>query len=120
MSKQTWVDLPGSVMRCLHSAWTDWLLQAPQEVAEAMTERCCGMSFNRFSLAILAERLRVSQRITDDEQLLIGVAVPVSNGPDWLLFELSPSHHGLSLDLLVASSLHRIDEALDTLLDGES
>jgi hypothetical protein len=119
MTAQTWTDLPGSVLRALHSAWTDWLLQAPAEVGQAMTERCCGMSFNRFTLALLAQRLRVTQRITDDDLLMIGVAVPVVDGPDWLLLELSPSHHGLSLDLLVASSLHRIDERLDSLLDGD-
>jgi hypothetical protein len=119
MKPPTWIDLPGSVLRALHSGWTDWLLQAPPEVAEAMTERCCGMNFQRFALAVTAERLLITQRILDDDRLLIGVAVPVENSDPWVLFELPPGHTGLSLEILVASSLHRIDERLDSLLEGE-
>jgi hypothetical protein len=118
MKPPTWIDLPGSVLRTLHSAWTDWLLEAPPEVADAMADRCCGMNFRRFALALSAERLTVTQRLTDDDQLLIGIAVPTTDGKPWQLFELPPSHTGMSLEFLMRLSTHHIDEQLSQMLGG--
>lgn len=115
----TWTDLPGYVLRALHSGWTDWLVDAPNEVADAMAERCCGVSFQRFALAVMAQRLVVTQRIVGDDQLLIGIGVPTTDGPPWQLFEMPPGHTGMSWDFLVATSLHRIDDRLTELLDGQ-
>jgi hypothetical protein len=117
---RTWTDLPGYVLRTLHSAWTDWLLEAPPEVADAMADRCCGMGFRRFALALSAERLTVTQRVTDDDELLIGIAVPTTDGNPWQLFELPPSHTGMTVEFLIALSLHHIDDQLTQMLEGGS
>lgn len=119
MTKRTWTDLPGFVLRALHSGWTDWLLAAPSEVAEAMAERCCGLSFQRFALALSAQRLTVTQRLTDQGELLIGIAVPTSDGKPWHLFELTPGHTGMTFDFLATLSMHRIDESFTKMIEGE-
>jgi hypothetical protein len=118
MNTTTSTDLPGFVLRALHSGWTDWLLMSPPEISQAMAERCAGMAFNRFCLALSAHRLAVTQRVDDQEQLFIGVCVPTSDGNPWQLFELPASHTGMSLEFLMSLSLHRIDERLTEMLES--
>ena len=120
MNEITHVDLPGFVLRSLHSGWTDWLVQAPEPVRDAMIERCTGVTFQRFALALMAQRLVVLNRLdTDTDELHLGIGVPVQGAPPWELFWLRSSHTGLDWSLMAGIATHNLDQRLAELLEAE-
>ncbi len=120
MNQITHIDLPGFALRALHSGWTDWLIQAPEEVRDAMVQRCSGVTFQRFALALCAERLVVVHHLEDDtDHLTFGIGVPVVGAAPWILFWLPASHTGMSWSFMVATATHNLDKQLAELLGGE-
>lgn len=115
-------DLPRPAWRTLHSAFLDFLMHSPTEIAEAMTIRIGGsLSFKRFMLAIHEGRsLGISTTVTDESLVEISVYVPVSDGPDWKLFTLNQMNHGVTADWLIDAGNFRIDEQLHSILGDAS
>ena len=120
MSETVRYDLPLHTWRALHSGLVDWLMRAPLEVQTAVLNRLGdNMDFRRFVTAVNRERvLNVNTLIDDNNQVLIGVSVPVSDGADWVLFQLDPRSHGAELDWLLAAGAYRLDEQIESLIGG--
>jgi hypothetical protein len=112
-------DLPRHTWRALHSAFVDYAVNAPVNVQAALLGRIGGdIAFERFMLAVHhAHVLNVSTTLTDNV-VLIGVSIPVSDGPDWVLFVLEQRDHGVDPEWLIAAGLYRVDEQLDVMLGG--
>lgn len=120
MNQINHVDLPGFVLRALHSGWTDWLVQAPEPVRDAMIERCTGVTFQRFALALMAQRLVVLNRMdSDTDEISMGIGVPVKDAAPWELFWMRSSHTGLDWSLMVGMATHNLDQRLAELLETE-
>jgi hypothetical protein len=119
MKAQTRYDLPWPAWRALHSRFIDFVLDCPYEMQQALEIRLGGdVGFARFMLAIhVARVLNVATTIGDDG-VRLGISIPVSDGPDWILFELSQRQHGVDPDWLLAAGAQRIDEELEAMLDG--
>jgi hypothetical protein len=113
-------DLPNHVWRCLHSGLIDWLIRAPEEVRESMMIRLDQqIDFAHFLLHILEQhRLDVFVQSTEDD-VHIGICVPVRNGEAWVLFTLPGSHCSLDAEWLHAAGSLRLDEELAAILGGE-
>lgn len=114
------IDLPGFALRALHSAWTDWLLRAPESVRDSMIERCSGATFQRFCLALMAHRLVVINKLDDDSaELFIGIGVPVANAAPWQLFWVPSTHTGLDWSLMAALATQNLDARLAQMLEEQ-
>lgn len=90
------------------------------EVGRAFVVRVGGsLSFAHFMLAVHVGRsLTITTTIDSDGRVSIGVAVPVSDGPDWQLFTLDQDDHGVTAEWLMIAGNYRIDEELHALLNG--
>jgi hypothetical protein len=111
-------DLPWFTWRALHSGFLDFAIQVPQPMQDAFIIRLGGdFSFARFMLAVhVANALNITT-IVDGDEILIGVAVPVTDGPDWVLFTLDQKQHGATAEWLMTAGSVRIDEQIDELLN---
>lgn len=120
MSSRPRVDLPRHTWRALHSAFMDWLMKAPAEIAEAMMHRLGNqVSFEHFVMNVyFHQRLDVYVRTDEAERVRIGIRVQVADGDDWLLFDLPESEAGVDQDWLIKAGMLRLDEELQTLLGG--
>lgn len=112
------VDVPGFTLRALHSGWTDWMLDAPEEVRDAILQRCAGASFQRFALSLMSQRLVIVNRL-DGDDMQVGVGVPVVDAEPWVLFWLRESQTGLTWSLVVGMATSNLDDELAELLAGE-
>lgn len=119
MNHPTRYDLPHHSWKALHSEFWSWMLELPHDVAAPLLRRLHGdASFPRFMLAIHDYRtLNVSTVIADDEAT-IGVAIPVTDGPDRLLFTVTNTDIGVDVEWLLAAAAMRMTEELDELLDS--
>lgn len=111
--------LPWYTWRALHSAFMDFALRIPEPMQDALIIRVGGdFSFERFMLAIhSAGALNVWTHM-DGEDIRIGISIPVSDGPDWVLTSLDNRSHGVTAEWLIESGRLRIDEELDQLLNS--
>jgi hypothetical protein len=111
-------DLPWHTWRALHSEFVTFTLGSPEIFMEALVMRLGGdLSFERFMLGIhLAQVLNVST-IVDDNGVRIGIAIPVHDGPDWVLFTLDQAHHGADAEWLMTAGRDRLETELATMLD---
>lgn len=115
------IDLPRHAWRALHSAFMDWLLQVPSEISHAMMNRLGSqVTFQHWLLAIHHYRLLdVYVRVDEADQVRVGIRVPVTNGDDWLLFDLTGDEAGVDPDWLMTAGRIRIDDELDQLLGSD-
>jgi hypothetical protein len=118
MKPRPMIDLPLHAWRALHSAFTDWLLLAPREVTDAMVHRIGGyMDFQCWMLAVhYYRRLDVYVRVDEGDNVRVGVCVPVVDGQDWLLFDLTGREAGVDPGWLIAAGQMRMDEELRDIL----
>lgn len=120
MSDYTMIELPGYALRALHSAWTDWLADAPGPVRDSMIERCEGITFERFALALMRQALVVVNRLNEDTgDLSLGIAVPVKDSMPWELVWLPSSHTGIDVSTVIGLAIHDLDGQLSQLLESE-
>lgn len=112
------VDLPMHAWRVLHSGFLDWMLQVPTEISHAMMNRLGSqVSFEHFMLAIHHyQRLDVYVRMDEADEVRVGIRVPVSDGDDWLLFDLTGKDAGVDPDWLLQAGRLRIEDELQQLL----
>jgi hypothetical protein len=119
METQTRYDLPWHAWRALHSRFIDWILDCPFEMQQALEIRLGGdVGFERFMLAIHVAKVLNVATVIGDDGVRLGIAIPVSDGPDWVLFQLPQRQHGVEPEWLVRAGAERIDEQLDAMLDG--
>ena len=114
------ITLPAHVLRSLHSGLVDWLAadDLPPVVRDAMVARCQGLTFDHFTLALLSNRLVVTQRTDEDSgHLLLGVAVPAQTKVVPLI-ELADPQTGVSADDVVGLNTYDLDAELVALLGG--
>ena len=112
------VDLPHHAWRALHSAFLDWLLNVPTEISHAMMNRLGSqVSFEHFMLAIHHyQRLDVYVRVDESERVRVGIRVPVIDGGDWLLFDMTGDQAGVDPDWLMTAGRLRLEDELTDLL----
>ena len=116
------VDLPPAAWRAMHSAFVDYLLSAPPEVSGALMSRLGGeLQFESMMLAIHNSRTYEPHILLDEAsgKVLIGLAVPVADGPHWTLFAFDGKPYGVDSAWVDVAGRFRLDEALDEILGGE-
>jgi hypothetical protein len=119
MNVQTRYDLPWPAWRALHSRFIDFVLDCPYEMQQALEIRLGGdVGFARFMLGIHVARVLNVATTIDGNGVRLGIAIPVSDGPDWILFQLSQREHGVEPEWLITAGAYRIDEELAAMLDG--
>lgn len=114
-------DLPRHTWRVLHSAFVDWMVAVPTEIRDAMFGRLSGqVTFEGFLLQVLEhKRLDVFVRVTEDDDVRVGLCVYVTDGEDWTLFELTGQDAGVDAAWLRIAGALRLDEELTHLLGSE-
>lgn len=115
------IDLPHHAWRALHSGFLDWIITVPREISDAMIVRLHGqLAFEHFMLAVhLYRSLDVYVRADESDQVRLGIRVPVIDGEDWLLFDLTGKEAGVDPDWLMTAGRLRMDEELAQLLAGD-
>jgi hypothetical protein len=98
-----------------------WIIGVPVEVAHAMLTRFDGqLSFDQFILRVIDQRLLdVYVRIDDDDTVRLGLSVPVGNGEDWLLFDITGNDAGIDPQWLLTAATLRLHDEIDSLI-GET
>lgn len=115
------IDLPRHAWRALHSAWIDWLLVAPVEISQAMANRIGSqVGFEHFMLAIHdTQRLDVYVRVDESDAVRVGIRVPVIDGEDWLLFDMTGKEAGVDPEWLMTAGRMQLDDELAELLRND-
>lgn len=112
------VDLPRYGWRTLHSHFIDWLISTEPVVVDAVIKRIDNqLAFDHWMLAIHQHRLldcRVV--ISEDDQVSVGIGVPMTSGAAWLFFSIDGADVGIDLAWVKASSAMRLEAELDAIL----
>jgi len=112
------VDLPRYGWRTLHSHFLDWMITTEPVVVDALIKRINNqLTFDHWMLAIHEHRLldcRVV--ISEDDQVSVGIGVPLSSGSAMFLFTVGGAEVGIDLAWVKASSSVRLDAELDAIL----
>ncbi len=111
------VTLTEQTVRALHGGWLGWLVDHPA-VAPSMATRAGGLDFEHFAAALTDRRFTVGVSSIDGVDA-IGLCVPVSDGPAWVLFALRMADAGASIDSLASAASRDLDQEIADLLGGE-
>jgi hypothetical protein len=112
------IDLPHATVRTLHSEYVGYVLRLPEPLRSSFLERSEGLDYEHFLLAAGHRRFLGSVREVGGS-LHVGLALPVTDGPDVVLFEVQANRAGLDHDWLTASVTLDVEMELERLAEGE-
>ena len=87
-------------------------------MAQGFLARAGGASWSAFVESLMARRYLTTTRI-EGERVYVGLALPVSDGPDQALFEVDPRECGIDAAWLLASGRLDIEAELDAILGSD-